>query len=141
MSDTTDGQVLTTQDGKPLKAALRRALRREKLRAFLLIAPLLIFVLITFVAPIVDMLFRSVENQIVSDTLPRTVASLDGWDAQSDAPPGNGFDWVIAVHPHPPMSTRAYQELLEALTQRVARAWEKRLLRDTLRTKRHDAES
>ncbi len=38
MSDTTDGQVLTTQDGKPLKAALRRALRREKLRAFLLIA-------------------------------------------------------------------------------------------------------
>jgi putative spermidine/putrescine transport system permease protein len=31
-----------------------------------LIAPLLIFILITFLAPIADMLFRSVENSIVS---------------------------------------------------------------------------
>lgn len=103
MSDTTDGQVLTTQDGKPLKAALRRALRREKLRAFLLIAPLLIFVLITFVAPIVDMLFRSVENGIVADTLPKTVIELSKWDpASGDVPDEVVFaalydDMVIAV--------------------------------------------
>jgi len=103
MSDTTDGQVLTTQDGQPLKAALRRALRREKLRAFLLIAPLLIFVLITFVAPIVDMLFRSVENGIVADTLPKTVIELSKWDpASGEAPDEVVFaalydDMVIAV--------------------------------------------
>ena len=75
-------------DGRPLKASLNRALRREKLRALMLIAPLLIFVLVTFIAPIVDMLFRSVENQIVSDTLPRTVVALEDWDAGAGEAPG-----------------------------------------------------
>ncbi|MFW5654635.1 MAG: ABC transporter permease [Roseicyclus sp.] len=69
-------------DGRPLKVSLNRALRRQKLRALGLIAPLLLFILITFVAPILDMLFRSVENQIVSETLPRTVIALDDWDAR-----------------------------------------------------------
>ncbi|AXS40508.1 ABC transporter permease [Breoghania sp. L-A4] len=82
MSDNSE-TVLTTRDGQPLKVSLRRALRREKLRALMLIAPLLVFVLLTFVAPIVDMLFRSVENSIVVDTLPRTVEALDDWDADS----------------------------------------------------------
>lgn len=68
-------------DGTPLKVSLRRSLRRQKLRALMLIAPLLIFVLVTFIAPIADMLFRSVENQIVSDTLPQTVRALRDWDA------------------------------------------------------------
>jgi putative spermidine/putrescine transport system permease protein len=104
MSDTTqDGQVLTTADGKPLKAALAKALRREKLRALMLIAPLLIFVLITFVAPIADMLFRSVENGIVADTLPKTVVALQEWDPASGDVPDEAVyaalydDMVIAV--------------------------------------------
>jgi putative spermidine/putrescine transport system permease protein len=73
-------------DGRPLKQSLNRALRAQKLRALALIAPLLLFLLVTFVAPILDMLFRSVENQIVSETLPRTVVALDDWDAR-DLPP------------------------------------------------------
>ncbi|WP_269584552.1 ABC transporter permease [Roseibium sp. Sym1] len=104
MSDTTqDGQLLTTADGKPLKAALAKALRREKLRALMLIAPLLIFVLITFVAPIADMLFRSVENGIVADTLPKTVVALQEWDPASGDVPDEAVyaalydDMVIAV--------------------------------------------
>jgi putative spermidine/putrescine transport system permease protein len=87
MSDTHAGEVLTTQDGKPLKVALAKALRREKLRALALIAPLLIFVLLTFVAPIVDMLFRSVENGIVEETLPKTVVALQEWDPTSGTVP------------------------------------------------------
>ncbi|WP_342076105.1 ABC transporter permease [Yoonia sp. SS1-5] len=75
-------------DGRPLKASLNRALRRQKLRALALIAPLLIFIMLSFVMPIADMLFRSVENQIVSETLPRTVQALGGWDSDSDAAPG-----------------------------------------------------
>jgi len=55
----------------------------------MLVAPLLIFVLVTFVAPIVDMLFRSVENQIVSDTLPRTVVAIQDYDATQDELPGD----------------------------------------------------
>ncbi len=104
MSDTTsDGQVLTTQDGQPLKAALKRALRREKLRSLMLIAPLLIFVLITFVFPIFDMLLRSVENNIVADTLPKTVVVLREWDPNSGEAPGEDVfaalydDMLIAV--------------------------------------------
>ena len=70
-------------DGRPLKASLNRALRRQKMRALLLIAPLLLFVLVTFIAPIADMLFRSIENQIVSETLPRTTAEIANWDADA----------------------------------------------------------
>ena len=81
IQDRRDGPVLAA-DGTPLKRSLNRALRAEKLRALGLIAPLLIFVLVTFVAPIADMLFRSVENDIVSETLPRTVIELDRWDGQ-----------------------------------------------------------
>jgi len=79
--------ILTTQDGVPLKVSLSRALRREKLRALLLISPLLLFVLITFIAPIADMLFRSVENDIVVETLPRTVEILAQWDPDSGQAP------------------------------------------------------
>ncbi|NDV99781.1 ABC transporter permease [Salipiger sp. PrR002] len=67
-------------DGTPLKKSLSRALRVQKMRALALIAPLLIFVLVTFIAPIGDMLFRSVENQIVSDTMPKTTQALADWD-------------------------------------------------------------
>ena len=72
-----------TNDGIPLKRSLAKALRRDKLRAFLLILPLLAFVVVSFIFPIGDMLFRSVENNIVEDTLPGTVRSLSQWDAAS----------------------------------------------------------
>ncbi|WP_298497604.1 ABC transporter permease [uncultured Maritimibacter sp.] len=88
MSDATQNGPMLAADGRPLKASLRRALRRQKMRALMLIAPLLIFILITFIAPIADMLFRSVENNIVSDTLPRTVEALDDWEYASGETPG-----------------------------------------------------
>lgn len=81
-----DGPVLAA-DGRPLKQSLNRALRAQKLRALALIAPLLIFVLVSFIAPIGDMLFRSVENQIVRDTMPRTVAALADYDAAAGGVP------------------------------------------------------
>ncbi len=89
MSDATEtsGPMLAA-DGRPLKASLNRALRRQKLRALMLIAPLLIFILVAFIAPIADMLFRSVENGIVAETLPRTVEAMDEWDADAEPVPG-----------------------------------------------------
>lgn len=60
MTDTT--AQLTTADGRPLKAALAHAQLRAKRRAFFLVLPLLGFVLLTFVAPIGQMLYRSVHN-------------------------------------------------------------------------------
>ena len=81
------GPVLAA-DGTPLKKSLHRALRMQKLRALGLIAPLLIFVLISFIIPIASMLFRSVENQIVSETLPATVVALQDWDGTAGEAPG-----------------------------------------------------
>ena len=79
--------VLTTHDGQPLHKSLAKALRREKLRAVVLIAPLLLFVLFTFVFPIADMLFRSVENRIVQDTLPITTQTLQNWEPNGNELP------------------------------------------------------
>lgn len=82
IADAAHTGPMLAADGTPLKKSLNRALRLQKMRALALIAPLLIFVLVTFIAPIADMLFRSVENQIVSETLPRTTAVLADWDAK-----------------------------------------------------------
>ncbi|MGZ9811577.1 ABC transporter permease [Pseudoroseicyclus sp. H15] len=78
-------------DGKPLKVSLSRALRREKLRALMLIAPLLVFIIVSFAAPIVDMLFRSVQNDIVADTLPRTVVALSNDPLEDGVPTEETF--------------------------------------------------
>ncbi len=85
--EQSSGPILAA-DGRPLRQSLARALRLQKLRALALIAPLLIFVLVSFVAPIADMLFRSIENAIVPETLPLTVAALEDWDETSGQPPG-----------------------------------------------------
>ena len=88
MTDATNtsGPVLAA-DGSSLKKSLNRALRRQKLRALALIAPLLLFIVLTFIAPIFDMLMRSVENEIVPDTIPRTVVALEEWDSASGEMP------------------------------------------------------
>ena len=75
--------LLTTADGVPLKVSLRRAVRRSKVKAFLLVSPLLLFLVVAFVMPIFDMLWRSVDNPEVSTQLSRTVAALEGWDGES----------------------------------------------------------
>ena len=84
---TGTGEMMTA-DGVPLRISLARARRRSRNRALLLVAPLFLFVLITFFIPILSMLFRSVENQIVGETLPHTVEALQQWDEFSgDLPP------------------------------------------------------
>ena len=81
-------QPMVTADGTPLKVSLARAKRRARNRAMLLVAPLFAFIFITFFIPIFSMLFRSVENEIVADTLPRTVPLLQKWDETGDDIPG-----------------------------------------------------
>ncbi|WP_316014939.1 ABC transporter permease [Roseobacter sp. HKCCA0434] len=82
-----DGPVLAA-DGTPLKRSLSRALRRQKIRAFLLVAPLLLFILVTFIIPIGNMLLRSIDNDIVSNTIPQTVVALEDWEYDSGEAPG-----------------------------------------------------
>ena len=83
MVSTPSDKILLSADGRPLKQSLSRSLRQQKIRALLLIAPLLIFIFVAFIMPIVSMLSRSVENDLVSETLPQTVKALQSWDALS----------------------------------------------------------
>ena len=55
---------------------------RGRLRALGLVLPLLLFILITFVAPLATMLLRSVHDPVVADALPATVAALAEWDGE-----------------------------------------------------------
>lgn len=87
MPEQTSNTPLLAADGTPLRQSLSRSLRRQKLRALFLIAPLLVFVMLTFVVPIGNMLFRSVQNDIVSNIMPHTVAALENWQAETEPLP------------------------------------------------------
>ena len=63
-------------DTSQLKARLRKAESRQRLRAYALILPLLVFTLITFLVPIGLMLYNSVHDPVVHDALPRTSALM-----------------------------------------------------------------
>ena len=80
-----EGDIFTV-DGVPLKVKLKRAERWAKIRAMGLIAPLFLFLMVTFVLPIIAMLWRSVENPEIGLVLPRTAAAMQTWDGQGFPP-------------------------------------------------------
>ena len=83
MTDTTTaGGPVLAADGQPLKASLNRAMRRSRMRALLLVAPLFLFILFSFLIPIFDMTMRSVDNWHVSTLMPETTKALEGWDGK-----------------------------------------------------------
>jgi putative spermidine/putrescine transport system permease protein len=63
-------ELLRTADGLLLQTALNRVSRRAKIKAFLLVLPLLAFILVSFVAPIGQMLLRSVNNDQFYSNMP-----------------------------------------------------------------------
>ena len=69
-------------DGKALRRSLRRADRRRLVGNLALTLPLLGFLLVFFLMPIVTVLTRSVDNSEVSSILPETAAALRSWDGQ-----------------------------------------------------------
>jgi putative spermidine/putrescine transport system permease protein len=72
---------LTTSDGRPLKVALAAAQSRTRRRAFLLVAPLLLFIVVTFVVPIGQMLHEAIYNDEFSANVP----ALQDWFAANPA--------------------------------------------------------
>lgn len=69
-----------------LATRLARAERRGKFRAFLLVAPLLAFVLISFVIPIGNLVVQAAYSDLVSSGMPKTTAELAAWDGQMPVP-------------------------------------------------------
>ena len=80
MTDATVSQtrpLLITADGRPLKAALAASLAVRRRRAFLLVAPLFLFIFLSFIVPIGQMLFKSVYNDGFSAHAPALSAWFD----------------------------------------------------------------
>ena len=78
-----ENEVITTADGIPLKESLKKALWERKKTALLLVAPLFLFVMITFLIPIFDMLIRSVDNSIAGEQFPNVVVEIRDWGLDS----------------------------------------------------------
>ena len=62
------------------------ARRKKRLAAFLFVVPLLLFIIVTFVAPIGSMLWRSVHHPTVAELIPLTLAELERWDDHKQLP-------------------------------------------------------
>lgn len=77
---TMAAQLAGSPDGVPLRVQLQRVERRRKLKAFTLVLPLLLFILIAFVLPIGRMIFNAVHDDTLLTLMPQTMAALSGWD-------------------------------------------------------------
>ncbi len=82
-------QILTT-DGIPLEVSLKKAEKKNKIKAFLLVAPLLLFLIITYVFPIGEMFSRSIDDKMITNMLPKTFKEMEKWDGQ-ELPPEEVF--------------------------------------------------
>ena len=71
----------------PLHVQRRRAERARKINAILLIAPLFLFLLVTFLIPIAQVLLRSIENPEIVEVLPNVAVAMETRDGQDMPPP------------------------------------------------------
>jgi putative spermidine/putrescine transport system permease protein len=69
-------------DSPSLKQRLARAERSNRRKALALIAPLVLFLLLVFLVPIVALLYKSVGNPEVVEGMPRTVLAVASWDGK-----------------------------------------------------------
>ncbi|MDR3004164.1 MAG: ABC transporter permease [Acidovorax sp.] len=65
-----------------LRRSLRRAEWRRKLKAWALIAPMVIFLTLVFILPISMLMWRAIDNPEVRQSLPQTAAVLADWDGK-----------------------------------------------------------
>ncbi|CAD5106059.1 ABC transporter permease [Zestomonas carbonaria] len=91
------------------------ARRKKRLTAFLFVVPLLVFILLTFVAPIGSMLWRSVHHPTVVELIPRTIEQLQRWDEHGL--PDQATLTVFAEELHGLAKTRQSGKLAEELNR------------------------
>lgn len=70
-----------------LDQRMHKAESSSRWRAYAMIAPLLLFVMLSFVAPLGMILLNSIYDPVVPDGLPHTVAELQAWNGPRDQPP------------------------------------------------------
>jgi putative spermidine/putrescine transport system permease protein len=65
-----------------LKQRLRAVEQKRRLRALVLVLPLFLFILVSFVVPIGELLRNAVFDPSIRANMPLTVAALAGWDGK-----------------------------------------------------------
>ncbi|MGY3644773.1 putative spermidine/putrescine transport system permease protein [Bradyrhizobium sp. LM4.3] len=65
-----------------MRTKLQRLEYRRKLKAFTLVLPLLLFILVTFVLPIGRMLINAVHDNTLLNLMPQTMTALKEWDSK-----------------------------------------------------------
>lgn len=88
------GLALSPADAAGLRESLRSSVRARRLKAFFLIAPLLAFVAIVFLAPICLLLGRSVAVPEIPAALLNTARALADWDA-ADLPAESAWEALV----------------------------------------------
>jgi putative spermidine/putrescine transport system permease protein len=79
---TTANSSIDQANAMPLKEKLAKTTAIQRRRAFLLTLPLVLFLLISFVFPIGQMLFNSIHNNKVSGVVPDFAVAIQNWDGQ-----------------------------------------------------------
>ncbi len=94
LSSPASATYLSQADGVSLKQAVRRTTRAETIQAFVVVVPLLAFIMVFFIVPLVDMLTRSAYDPLTARFLPKTMEELSSWDRSNL--PGETVYAVIA---------------------------------------------
>ncbi len=97
-----------------LERRLRRAELRGQLKAYLLIAPLFIFVALSFLLPLGSVLLNSFHDPVVPEGLPLTISALEKWNGpRTQIPPEPVFEALaqdmkaaVAAEKISPIATR-----------------------------------
>lgn len=77
---------MSVHRGPGLAEQFKQSGKRARRGTFLLVLPLLVFLMATFILPIASMLNRSVEDPTIANILPRTAAALRSWDGKGRPP-------------------------------------------------------
>ncbi len=74
--------IMRAADGTPLKQKLAQTMRRQQLQALALIAPLFLFIVLSFLLPIFQMLQNAFYDPDILETMPQTVEVISKWDGK-----------------------------------------------------------
>jgi putative spermidine/putrescine transport system permease protein len=110
----------SSAEARRLARDIRRSQLGERLRAFALAAPLLLFLVVSFGIPIVLLLSKAVYDPVIANDLPRTVTALKGWSG--DGLPGDDAFTALGGDLLQMQSDGRIYELAKTLNSRVAGA-------------------
>jgi putative spermidine/putrescine transport system permease protein len=82
---------ITTSDGELLSVKLKKVESFRRRTALLLVAPLLLFIIFTYIMPIASLMWRSIDNTLLNSLLSNTNEVIHEWNGM-DLPNEDVFE-------------------------------------------------